>query len=115
VQVPQRRRNRPDRLALAMFAGALVGFVVGAAIGLGSNAIDAPVLMPFVGAAAGVIVAALVVGVLGISGARRRGRQEATRRELGHMRLRDEAHRGWIDGIDLAAEAQRPPRRTPDP
>lgn len=92
-----------------MLLGALVGFAIGAALGLGSTALDAPVLMPFVGAAAGVVVAAVVIGVLGISGARERGRQEATRRELGHLRLRDEAHRGWIDGIDLSAEAPQPP------
>jgi hypothetical protein len=96
-----------------MLAGALVGFAVGVAIGIGSNALDTPVLAPFVGAAVGVFAAAIVTGVLGISGARKRGRQEATRRELSHMRLRDEAHRGWIEGIDLTAEAPRPPR-TPD-
>ena len=91
-----------------MLAGAVLGFAIGAVVGLGSNALDAPVLLPFVGAAAGLLVAALVMGVLGFSGARERGKLEATRRELSHMRLRDEAHRGWIEGIDLKAEA--PPR-----
>lgn len=92
-----------------MLAGAVIGFGIGAVVGLGSNALDAPVLLPFVGAAAGVLVAALVMGVLGFSGARQRGKLEATRRELSHLRLRDEARRGWIEGIDLGAEA--PPRR----
>jgi hypothetical protein len=98
------------RLELAMLAGAAIGFAVGAVVGLGSSALDAPVLLPFVGAAAGVMVAALVMGVLGFSGARERGKLESTRRELAHMRLRDEAHRGWIEDIDLTAEAPRPPR-----
>jgi hypothetical protein len=94
-----------------MLAGAVIGFGIGAVAGLGSNALDAPVLLPFVGAAAGVLVAALVMGVLGFSRARERGKLESTRRELAHMRLRDEAHRGWIEGIDLADEARSRPRR----
>jgi hypothetical protein len=105
-----RGHRHSHRLELAMLAGALVGFAIGAVVGLGSNALDAPVLLPFVGAAAGVLAAALVMGVLGFSGARERGKLESTRRELAHMRLRDEAHRGWIEGIDLSAEAPRPPQ-----
>jgi hypothetical protein len=92
-----------------MLAGAVIGFAIGAVVGLGSNALDAPVLLPFVGAAAGVLVAAVVMGLLGFSGARERGRLESTRRELAHLRLRDEAHRGWISDVDLKAEA--PPSR----
>jgi hypothetical protein len=104
-----KERGNSHRLELAMLAGAVVGFGIGAVVGLGSNALDAPVLLPFVGAAAGVLVAAVVMGLLGFSGARERGRLESTRRELHHLRLRDEAHRGWISDVDLGAEA--PPRR----
>ena len=96
-----------------MLAGAVIGFAIGATVGLGSSALDAPVLLPFVGAAAGVLVAALALGVLGFSEARERGKLQATRRELSHMRLRDEAHRGWVEGIDLAAEASRRPPHEP--
>jgi hypothetical protein len=104
-----RRRGSSDRLGLAMLAGAFLGFAIGAMVGLGSTALDAPVLMPFVGAAVGVLVAAIAVGVLGMSGARERGRQRASQRELAHQRLRREAHRGWAEGIDLTAETR--PRR----
>jgi hypothetical protein len=103
-----RGRAQGHRLELAMLAGAAIGFAIGAAVGLGSSALDAPVLLPFVGAAAGVLVAAIVMGMLGLSGARERERLAATRRELAHLRLRDEAHRGWIADVDLQAEA--PPR-----
>src|SRR3954454_6843031 len=99
-----RSRGSSDRLALAMLAGAVVGFLIGASVGLGSTALDAPVLMPFVGAAIGVLVAAIVVGAIGMSGARERGRQLAIERELAHQQQRREAHRGWADGIDLTAE-----------
>jgi len=89
-----------------MLAGAILGFAIGAMVGLGSTALDAPVLMPFVGAAIGVVAAAIVVGALGMSGARERGRQQASRRELAHQQLRREAHHGWAEGIDLTAETR---------
>jgi hypothetical protein len=104
------RHRRTDRLGMAMLGAGVVGFVIGAVAGLGSSTLDAPVLMPFVGAAVGVLVAAVVTSIFGISGARERGRQQATRRELAHRRLRHESHQGWIEGIDLTAEAP-PPRR----
>jgi hypothetical protein len=104
---PARRGSQGHRLELAMIAGAVVGFAVGAVAGLGSSALDGPVLLPFVGAAAGVLVAAVAMGLLGMSDARERGRLESTRRELAHLRLRDEAHRGWVDDIDLADEARQ--------
>jgi zinc transporter ZupT len=94
---------------MAMLLGGLLGFVIGAVAGLGSSALDAPVLMPFLGAAAGVLLGAVVTSILGFSGARERGREQATRRELAHRRLRHESHQGWIEGIDLTAET--PPRR----
>jgi hypothetical protein len=95
-----------------MLVGAGLGFVIGALAGLNSTALDAPVLSPFIGAAVGVLVAALAVGALGLSAARERGRLEATRRERGHTLQRAEAHRGWVEGIDLTAEAPQPPRPT---
>src|SRR4051794_24773440 len=108
----RRASHGPDRLAVAMLVGAGLGFVIGALTGLNSTALDAPVLSPFIGAAVGVLVAALVVGALGLSASRERGRLEATRRERGHTRQRAEAHRGWVDGIDLTAEAPQPRRPT---
>ncbi|MEA2423368.1 MAG: hypothetical protein QOF55_2467 [Thermoleophilaceae bacterium] len=104
-------RRHIDRLGAAMLVGALVGFVAGAMAGLSSSALDAPVLLPFAGAGLGVLVAGVAGGLLGAAGARDRGRREASERALLHARLRDEAHRGWIDGIDLTAEAPPPPGR----
>jgi NO-binding membrane sensor protein with MHYT domain len=104
----QQRSRHADRLALAMLLGALIGFGVGAVIGLSSIDLAAPVLWPFAGAAAGVLVAAVVAGALGRGTAVERARQRAVERDAGHARFRDEARRGWIEGIDLTADA--PPR-----
>jgi hypothetical protein len=107
------RSRHADRLAIAMLLGALVGFGVGAVFGLSSVDLSAPVLWPFAGAAAGVLVAALVVGTLERGAAVERGRRKARERADGHARFRDEARRGWIDGIDLTADAPPPPSRAP--
>jgi hypothetical protein len=104
----QHRSRRADRLALAMLLGALIGFAVGGVLGLSSVDLAAPVLWPFAGAAAGVLVAAVVVGALGRGTAVESARRKARERDAGHARFRDEARRGWIDGIDLTADA--PPR-----
>src|SRR3954471_19564288 len=109
----RRSSHGPDRLGVAMLVGAGLGFVIGALAGLNSTTLDAPVLSPFIGAAVGVLVAALVVGALGLSAARERGRLEATRGGRGPPRPRAEAHRGWVDGIALAAEAPQPRRPGP--
>jgi hypothetical protein len=107
----RRRRSREkDRLGIAMLLGALVGFAIGAIAGLSSTALDAPVLMPFVGAAVGVLVAAVFVGVTSVGAARERAAQQASERARAHARLRHAAHDGWIDDIDLAAETRPPPR-----
>jgi hypothetical protein len=110
-------RRRPakqkDRLGIAMFAGAVVGFAIGALTGLSSNALDAPVLLPFAGAAIGVAVAALVVGVLSFGSARERAVQQADERARSRARLRHAAHDGWIDGIDLRDDAPPPPPPLP--
>src|SRR4051794_1549811 len=109
----RRRRRQKDRLAIAMFVGALVGFVIGALVGFSSNALDAPVLMPFGGAAIGVLVAAVVVGLLSFGSARERAVQQADERERSRARLRKAAHDGWIGDIDLVADP--PPAPPPLP
>jgi hypothetical protein len=104
------RRRQADRFGIAMFLGALVGFAIGAVVGLSSTALDAPVLMPFAGAAIGVLVAAVVVAMLSLGSARERAAKQASERAQAHARLRAAAHDGWIDDIDLTAEGRsRPP------
>jgi hypothetical protein len=106
----RRQTKQKDRLGIAMLLGALAGFLIGGVAGLSSTALDAPVLMPFAGAAIGVLVAAVIVGVLGVSSARERAAARASERARAHARVRHAAHDGWIDGIDLAAETRPPPR-----
>jgi hypothetical protein len=105
------RRRQADRLGIAMLLGALVGFAIGALVGLSSTALDAPVLMPFLGAAIGVFVAALVVGVLSFGSARERAAQQASERARAHARVRAAAHDGWISDIDLSDEFRTPSAR----
>lgn len=93
-----------------MLLGALGGFAIGAIVGLSSTALDAPVLMPFAGAAIGVLAAAVVVGALSLGSARERAARQASERALAHERLRHAAHDGWISDIDLSAEERPPPR-----
>ena len=109
------RRRHVDRLGAAMFVGALIGFALGVIAGFSSEALDQPVVLPFAGAAIGVAVGALLAGSFGFAGWRGRGRREATERALAHDALREEAHRGWIDDIDLTADAPPPPQRYRDP
>ena len=106
----QSNQKQKDRLGIAMLVGALAGFAIGAITGLSSTALDAPVLMPFAGAAIGVLVAAVIVGVSSVGSARERAAQRASERAQAHARLRHAAHDGWIEGIDLTAE-MRPPGR----
>jgi hypothetical protein len=105
------RSRHADHLGMAMLFGAVIGFAVGAVAGLSSVDLAAPVVWPFAGAAAGVFVAAVVAGTLGRGAAAERGRRQATESAAGHARFRDEARRGWIEGIDLTADA--PPRPQP--
>jgi hypothetical protein len=111
--VRRRRSRQKDRLAIAMFLGALVGFAVGAVTGLGSTALDAPVLLPFAGAAIGVGVAAALVGLLSFGSARERAVRQAAERAQSRARLRHAAHDGWIEGIDLTVDAPPPPPPLP--
>jgi hypothetical protein len=96
-----------DRLGAAMLVGALIGFVVGAVAGLSSVDLTTPVLLPFAGAAAGVLAA----GTIGVAAGWGRGRRDAVERAAVHEQLRADAHLGWIDGIDLLADAPPPPKR----
>jgi hypothetical protein len=103
-----------DRLGAAMFAGAAIGFVAGALIGFAGTSLDAPIVLPFAGAAIGVFVGALIAGTFGLPAGAERGRRAATARAASHERLRREAHQGWVDGIDLTADAPpRPGRHEP--
>src|SRR3954452_18232243 len=103
--------QQKDRLGIAMLLGSLVGFAIGGVTGLSSTALDAPILMPFAGTAIGVLVAAVIVGVMSAGAARERAARQASERARAHARLRHAAHDGWIDGIDLAAET-RPESRS---
>jgi hypothetical protein len=109
----RRRRRQKDRLAITMFLGALVGFAIGALVGLSSTALDAPVLLPFAGAAIGVLVAAVIVGLLSFGTARERATRQADERARSRAQLRHAAHDGWIEGIDLTADAPPPPPPLP--
>ena len=109
----RRRSKQKDRLGIAMFLGALLGFAIGGLAGLSSTALDAPVLLPFAGAAIGVLVAAVIVGVLSAGAARERALREAEERARSRARLRHAAHDGWVDGIDLRVDAPPPPPPLP--
>jgi hypothetical protein len=98
-----------DRLGAAMLLGALVGFAAGAVAGLGSIDLSSPIVLPFAGAAIGVLLA----GTIGVAAGWGRGRRAAAERAVVHERLRHEAHRGWIDGIDLLNDAPPPPSPRP--
>src|SRR3954464_5621125 len=73
----RRQTKQKDRLGIAMLLGALVGFAIGGVTGLSSTALDAPVLMPFAGAAIGVLVAAVIVGVISMGSAREQAARRA--------------------------------------
>src|SRR3954462_10654924 len=107
----RRPSRQKDRLGIAMFLGALVGVAIGAVAGLSSNALDAPALLPFAGAAIGVLVAAVVVGVLSFGAARERAAQQASERARAHARVRAAAHDGWISDVDLSDEFRTPSAR----
>jgi hypothetical protein len=108
----RRRSGQKDRLGIAMLLGALVGFAIGAVAGLSSTALDAPVLMPFAGAAIGVLVAAAAVGFLSFGAARERAARQASERARAHARVRAAAHDGWISDVDLGDELRPASRRS---
>jgi uncharacterized membrane protein YiaA len=102
----QASRRHIDRLGAAMLVGALICFVVGAVVGLSSGDLASTLLLPFAGAAVGVLVA----GTVGVASGWGRGRRQAVERAEVHERLRADAHLGWIEGIDLLADAPPPPK-----
>src|SRR3954470_19351193 len=110
----RRRDKGTDRLGVALLLGALIGFVIGGVVGFSSSALDAPVVLPFAGAAAGVLVTGLIAGVLAFLSGRGRERREADARDLDHSQFREESRQGWVEGIDLASDPPpRPPQRQP--
>ena len=92
-----RRRRHADRPGAAMLFGALVGFVVGGLAGFGSDEMAQPVVLPLVGALAGIALAWLPFAWFEAAGRRSHARD----REREHDRMRVEAHRGWIEDVDL--------------
>src|SRR4051794_34540090 len=109
----RRQTKKKDRFGIAMLLGALAGFAIGAVAGLSSTALDAPVLMPFAGAAIGVLVAAVVVGVLSAGAARERAAAQAGGGGRANAWLRHASHDGGTDGIALTGETRPRPRSTP--
>ena len=96
-----------DRLGAFMLAGGVLGFVAGAMIGLQSDALAAPVLLPFVGALAVDLLIAAAALALGV----RTHRRDIRALDAVHDHIRAEAHTGWLEGIDLTADAPPRPRR----
>jgi hypothetical protein len=92
-----------DLAGAAVLAGALIGFVIGALEGIGGSSLSSPVLLPFVGALCGVVLAGipfLFAGAL-------HHRAEERLREQRHREFRVAAHDGWIEGIDLSETRRR--------
>jgi hypothetical protein len=94
-------------MGAAMLVGALIGFVAGGVLGFSTGDLTALGLVPFAGAASGVLLA----GSIGLAAGWGRGRREAVERAAGHERLRAEARAGWIEDVDLNADPPPKPRR----
>jgi hypothetical protein len=97
------RQPHRDVAGAAMFAGALIGFAVGALEGIHGHELASPFVLPFVGALCGVVVAGLPFLFLSA----RRRRVNYRLREAHHQEFRVAARDGWIDDIDLAETRRR--------
>jgi hypothetical protein len=98
------RSHRPhDPTGAAVLVGALIGFALGAVVGITGHAMSSPVVAPFVGALCGVAITGLPFL---LTGARHR-REELELREARHQEFRLAAHDGWIEGIDLSDARRR--------
>jgi hypothetical protein len=95
-----------DRLGALMLAGGVLGFAAGAVIGLHSDALAAPVLMPFVGA----LVVDLLIAVIALALGEMTHRRDIRELDAVHDQIRTDAHTGWLDGIDLMSDAPPRPR-----
>ena len=103
-----------DRLGVALLLGALIGFVIGGVIGFSSEALDAPVIWPFAGAAIGVFVPGIISAIVGRVTRSGREAPDPLAEALDPDRFRRESRQGWVDGIDLASDPPpRPPQRQP--
>jgi hypothetical protein len=103
-----------DRLGVALLLGALIGFVIGGVIGFSSEALDAPVIWPFAGAAIGVFVTGVVAAIVARITRSREAPPDPLAEALDAERFRRQARQGWVEGIDLASDPPpRPPQRQP--
>jgi hypothetical protein len=92
------RPHRPhDPTGAAVLVGALIGFAIGAVIGITGHGMSSPIVAPLVGALCGVTITGLPFL---LAGARHR-REEIELREARHEQFRLAAHDGWIEDIDL--------------
>jgi hypothetical protein len=103
------RHRSHDLMGVAMLLGAIAGFAVGALNGFGGPDLSSPVVLPLVGALCGVVVAGLPFVFAGVL----RHRREDRLRQARHDTFRLRAHDGWIEGIDLDADAPVPAPRRP--
>jgi hypothetical protein len=94
-----------------MLVGAFAGFVIGGILGLSSVDFASPIVSPLLGATVGVALGWLPFAY----GAGARRRRVARELELAHERLRVEAHRGWVDDVDMARAMPRPDVDAPAP
>jgi hypothetical protein len=89
-----------------MLVGAFAGFVIGGILGIGSVDFVSPVVSPLIGAIVGVALGWLPFAYS--AGARHR--RTARELETAHQRLRVEAHRGWVEEVDMSRAMPRPDR-----
>jgi hypothetical protein len=98
------RPHRPhDPTGAAVLAGALLGFAVGAVLGVAGTGMSSPVVAPLLGALCGVVATGVPFMLVGA----RHRRAEHELREARHEEFRVAAHDGWIEGVDLSEVGPR--------